>query len=161
MDFISAKDASEFWGISQRRVAVLCAEDRIDGAKLVGNMWLIPISASKPVDGRSVRFQPKTPAPVKPFLKWVGGKAQILNKIKMKYPSELGKTIVKYAEPFVGGGAVLFDILSSYNLKEVYISDINRELIHTYLTVRDNVRELISQLQNLEHKHEEFQQEQK
>jgi DNA adenine methylase len=150
VDYITAKEAAIFWGISQRRVAVLCSEERIDGAKLIGNMWLIPVRASKPDDARSLRFQPKTPASVKPFLKWAGGKAQILENIKMKYPIELGKSVSKYAEPFVGGGAVLFDILSNYDMKEVYISDINRELILTYKTIRKNVDELISHLKHLE-----------
>jgi DNA adenine methylase len=106
------------WGISQRRVAVFCAEERIEGAQLKGNMWLIPQDAQKPVDARGTRFQPKTPAVVKPFLKWAGGKAQILDNIRIKYPVGLGKTVTKYAEPFVGGGAVLFDVLSSYTLSE-------------------------------------------
>ncbi|NLH02518.1 MAG: DNA adenine methylase [Clostridiales bacterium] len=86
----------------------------------------------------------------KPFLKWAGGKAQILKEIRTKYPAGLGTTITKYAEPFVGGGAVLFDILSNYKLDEVYISDINRELIITYLNVRDNIDELVENLRVLE-----------
>ena len=53
---------------------------------------------------------------LKPFLKWAGGKSQLLEEIQKHYPAELGKSIKKYAEPFVGGGAVLFDILSKYGL---------------------------------------------
>lgn len=83
---------------------------------------------------------------VKPFIKWVGGKTQILNEIRSKYPKGLGTTIKKYAEPFVGGGAVLFDILNSFELSEVYISDINRELILTYVSIRDNADILIDLL---------------
>ncbi len=150
MDLMTAREAAELWGISQRRVAIFCAEERIEGVQLKGNMWLIPQDAQKPVDARSVRFQPKTPAAAKPFLKWAGGKAQILDNIRMKYPVGLGKTVTKYAEPFVGGGAVLFDILSNYNISEVYIGDINRELMLTYQTVRDDVDSLISSLQSLE-----------
>lgn len=150
MDLMTAREAAELWGISQRRVAIFCAEERIEGAQLKGNMWLIPQDAQKPVDARSVRFQPKTPATAKPFLKWAGGKAQILDNIRLKYPAELGNTVTKYAEPFVGGGAVLFDILSNYSMSEVYIGDINRELILTYQTVRDDVNALISCLQLLE-----------
>ena len=52
MDYISAKDAAHKWGITQRRVAVLCSENRINGASVVGNMWLIPKDTEKPVDGR-------------------------------------------------------------------------------------------------------------
>jgi len=147
---MTAKEAATQWGISQRRVAVLCSENRIEGVELKGNMWLIPNNATKPDDARSLQFQPKTPATVKPFLKWAGGKAQILESIRSKYPVQLGKSITKYAEPFIGGGAVLFDILSNYDISEVYISDINRELIHTYITVRDELEELISQLKILE-----------
>ena len=59
----------------------------------------------------------------KPFIKWVGGKGQLLPEINKLYPIELGKTINKYAEIFIGGGAVLFDILSKYKLDEIYISE--------------------------------------
>jgi len=139
MDYITAREAATLWGISQRRVAALCSEGRIRDARFVGNMWLLPINAKKPNDARSARFQPKTSlATAKPFLKWAGGRAQILDNIRLKYPSDLGKTIKKYAEPFVGGGAVFFDILSYFNIDQAYISDINRELIHTYQTVRGN-----------------------
>lgn len=77
----------------------------------------------------------------KPFLKWAGGKTQLLNEISAYYPFSQG--IKKYAEPFVGGGAVLFDILNKYDLEKVYISDINEELINTYRVIRDNVISLI------------------
>lgn len=150
MDFMSAKEIAEKWNISQRRVAMLCSENRIPGAMMVGNMWIIPADAEKPEDARTTRFLPDSTLPVKPFAKWAGGKAQILEEIRQRYPSGLGKTITKYAEPFVGGGAVLFDILSKYQLEEVYISDINRELIETYTQIRDNADELISVLSALE-----------
>ena len=150
MDYITVREAATLWNISQRRVAIFCAEGRIEGAELKGNMWLIPQDTYKPNDARSARFQPKTPATVKPFLKWAGGKAQILENIRMKYPAGLGKTIKKYAEPFVGGGAVLFDILSNYRLSEIYISDINRELILTYQIIRDDIVALISHLRIFE-----------
>ncbi|MDR3242846.1 MAG: Dam family site-specific DNA-(adenine-N6)-methyltransferase, partial [Clostridiales Family XIII bacterium] len=85
-----------------------------------------------------------------PFVKWAGGKSQILMEIRAKYPAELGLGVTRYAEPFVGGGAVLFDVLNSYTLNEVYISDINRELIHTYTSVRDSVDGLVEALRELE-----------
>ena len=86
----------------------------------------------------------------KPFIKWVGGKGQLLPEINKLYPVELGKTINKYAEIFIGGGAVLFDILSKYKLDEVYISDKNLELINTYKSIRDNVDILIKSLKEME-----------
>lgn len=148
MDYITAKEAADLWGISQRRVAILCAEGRIANAEMLSNMWLIPKDSQKPDDGRSVRYA-KTQK-VKPFLKWAGGKGQILEEIRKFYPAGLGDTIYKYAEPFVGGGAVLFDVLSSYSIDEVYISDSNAELINAYTVLRDNAEELISLLAQYE-----------
>ena len=86
----------------------------------------------------------------KPFIKWVGGKGQLLSEINKLYPVELGKNINKYAEIFLGGGAVLFDILSKYKLDEVYISDKNLELINTYKSIRDSVDILIKSLKEME-----------
>ena len=145
MEFISAREAADRWGISQRRVAVLCSENRIDNATMVGNMWIIPATAEKPMDARITRYSQSDGKNVKPFLKWAGGKGQLLPEIEKYYPFENGK-ITKYAEPFVGGGAVLFDILSKYDLEEVYISDINAELINTYRIVRDDIDELVTML---------------
>ena len=86
----------------------------------------------------------------KPFIKWVGGKGQLLPEINKLYPIELGKTLNKYAAIFIGGGAVLFDILSKYRLDEVYISDKNLELINTYKSIRDNIDILIKSLKEME-----------
>ncbi len=146
MEYMSAKDAANKWGISQRRVAILCVEKRILGAERVGNMWLIPKKAQKPIDARTTRYNKCEEKTVKPFLKWAGGKTQLIDEIEKYYPFDDGK-IVKYAEPFVGGGAVLFDILNRYNIEEIYISDINAELINTYRIIRDNINELIDLLE--------------
>ncbi len=85
----------------------------------------------------------------KPFLKWAGGKTQLLSEISKFYPFAKNPSITKYAEPFVGGGAVLFDILNKFNLKQIYISDINFELINTYLVIRDRLDPLLIILQSL------------
>ena len=142
MDYMSAREAANKWGISQRRVAILCSENRIVDATMIGNMWIIPSSAEKPSDARSTRYLKSGETSVKPFLKWAGGKGQLLKEIEKYYPFECGK-ITKYAEPFVGGGAVLFDILNKYELNEIYISDINTDLINTYSIIRDEIDELI------------------
>ena len=84
---------------------------------------------------------------LKPILKWAGGKTQLLAEISHAYPEGFGDTIRRYAEPFVGGGAVLFDILSRYDLDEIYISDVNAELVNMYLMVRDNADALIAILE--------------
>lgn len=91
----------------------------------------------------------------KPFVKWVGGKSQLLEEIRKKYPQK----IEKYCEPFVGGGAVLFDILKKFQPKEVLINDINKELINTYLQVKNHCEELINQLNELQTKYKKLGQE--
>ena len=145
MEIMSAREAADKWGISQRRVAVLCSENRIANAEMIGNMWVIPSNAKKPIDARSTRYNKLDEKTVKPFLKWAGGKGQLLKEIEKYYPFEDGN-ITKYAEPFVGGGAVLFDVLNKYDLKEIYISDINAELINTYRIIRDDIDALVEMI---------------
>lgn len=82
----------------------------------------------------------------RPFIKWVGGKNQLLEEIREKYPSE----IEKYCEPFVGGGAVLFDILSKFKPSQILINDINKELINTYSQIKNNCEGMISQLSEIQ-----------
>lgn len=85
---------------------------------------------------------------VKPFLKWAGGKGQLIDEIEKFYPFD--KKINKYAEPFIGGGAVLFDILNKFELEKIYISDVNIELINCYRVIKENVHELIKKLRRIE-----------
>ena len=87
---------------------------------------------------------------MKPFIKWAGGKTQLLPDIREKYPIQLGKTITKYCEPFIGSGAVLFDILSNYELEEILINDINKELINTYFQIKNNLAYLVDELSKLQ-----------
>lgn len=89
---------------------------------------------------------------VKPFLKWAGGKSQLLSELEKFYPFNYFN-IKKYAEPFIGGGAVLFDLINKYEISEIYISDTNKELIEAYLEIKNNVEELINSLFKLQ---EEF-----
>ena len=86
---------------------------------------------------------------VKPFIKWAGGKGQLLKEIKKFYPFE-NKKIDKYAEPFIGGGAVLFDILTNYDIKKAYISDVNKELINIYKVIQNKAEDLITFLKKFE-----------
>ena len=88
----------------------------------------------------------------KPFIKWVGGKTQLLDEVKRFLPSDLGKrTGLTYVEPFVGGGAVLFWILQEYpNIERAVINDINAELICTYRVIKSNVEALIQELNRIQ-----------
>jgi len=84
---------------------------------------------------------------VSPFLKWAGGKRQLLPVINDNLPPELksGK-INKYIEPFVGGGAVLFDLLQKYKFKEVIINDYNENLINLYKAIKNDANLIINNL---------------
>ncbi len=86
---------------------------------------------------------------IKPFLKWAGGKGQILNKIRPLYPKELGSKINKYIEPFIGGGAVFFDVVTNYKLDTYIINDINKELINTYKAIQQDINSLLGYLSNI------------
>jgi DNA adenine methylase len=84
---------------------------------------------------------------MKPFLKWAGGKQQILTDVLQLFPRE----IEDYYEPFVGGGSVLLGLLSS-DIKvhgKVYVSDVNANLISVYQHVQQNPEELIKELQKI------------
>ncbi|MDD5022327.1 MAG: DNA adenine methylase [Endomicrobiaceae bacterium] len=89
---------------------------------------------------------------IKPFIKWAGGKKQLLSDIRQKYPFNIDNKINKYCEPFVGGGAVLFDILSNYQVEKILINDINKELINVYNQIKENVSELIIELSKIQNK---------
>lgn len=150
LSYISAKEAAEKWNISQRRVAILCSEARISGAMMVGNMWIIPANAEKPIDKRTVRYEKTHKVELKPFVKWVGGKGQLIEEIEKMLPSDGEKVLTKYAEPMVGGGALLFNVLSRYQFDELYISDINPELINAYMAIKQNVEALIKRLNEMQ-----------
>ena len=96
---------------------------------------------------------PKKKQPAKPFLKWAGGKTQLLPIIKQNLPItkiEDG-TIKKYVEPFVGSGAVLFEIMNEFpQIEKAYIFDINPELINVYISIKENVEELVFYLKQYE-----------
>ena len=87
----------------------------------------------------------------KPFLKWAGGKTQLINDIEKSLPNELTKSNFTYIEPFVGSGAVLFWMLNNFpKLKKAVINDINEDLINTYKTISSKPKELISILEILQ-----------
>lgn len=151
LQYITAKEAAEKWNISQRRVSILCAENRIPNVAMLGNMWIIPRDAEKPEDARRSRAAKRTSS-AHPFVKWAGGKGQLLEVLKSNLPDGLGTKITRYAEPFVGGGALLFSLLDEYSFDEVYISDNNKELMNAYSVIRDcccELVELLLEMQNL------------
>jgi DNA adenine methylase len=89
----------------------------------------------------------------KPFLKWAGGKGQLIPEIDKRLPEEeirKGK-ITTYVEPFVGGGAVFFHIAGQFpEIKRFYLFDINQDLVNCYNAIKNNVEELIDELKILD-----------
>ncbi len=80
----------------------------------------------------------------KPFVKWAGGKRQLIQTIDRHIPSEFGT----YFEPFLGGGAVLLHLLGKNPQMKCRVSDLNSDLVLSYVTIRDRVEELITSLEN-------------
>lgn len=90
----------------------------------------------------------------KPFLKWAGGKTQLINEIERALPSKVINSKFTYLEPFVGSGAILFWMLNNFpNMEKAVINDINSDLINTYKTIASKPKELISILHILQNEY--------
>jgi len=89
---------------------------------------------------------------VKPFLKWAGGKAQLISTIKESVPSTIEDfSNLTYIEPFVGSGAILFWFLKTYpKTRKAIINDINTELINLYSIIKVEPEKLIKKLSNIQ-----------
>ena len=92
----------------------------------------------------------------KPFIKWVGGKGQLISQLDDLLPLDFQQwEDVTYIEPFIGGGAMLFHLLSNYpNIKRAVINDINTDLTTCYEIVRDTPHALITALQSLQQEYD-------
>src|SRR5215208_2517486 len=85
--------------------------------------------------------------PIYPFVKWAGGKTQLLQQLYALVPAQFNR----YFEPFLGGGALCFYLISMKSEKFIaYLSDINSELINSYTVVKNNIEELIDLLKKHE-----------
>ena len=96
--------------------------------------------------------RPTRRIPAKPFVKWAGGKGNLLNILESQLPADFdSQTKVTYIEPFVGGGAMLFHMLTAHqNIRRVVINDINKDLIRCYQLVKENPQTLIELLRPFE-----------
>jgi DNA adenine methylase len=90
----------------------------------------------------------------KPFLKWAGGKSQLVEQITNYFPDELRMGLIhKYTEPLVGGGAIFFQVAQTYDIDEFLIADVNEELVLAYRVVKKDVSALIELLKAMEAKY--------
>ena len=91
-------------------------------------------------------------AKAKPFIKWVGGKGQLIEQLELLLPADFDRwENVTYIEPFVGGGAMLLYMLQQYpNIRHAVINDVNSDLTTCYRTVRDMPEELITSLMDIQ-----------
>lgn len=95
-------------------------------------------------------FNPHSEA--RPFLKWAGGKTQLLNDIKQALPNDISSwQDFTYIEPFVGGGAVLFWMIRNFpNMKRAVANDVNTDLINAYKIIKARPKELVIKLRALQ-----------
>ncbi len=95
---------------------------------------------------------------VKPFMKWAGGKGQLIETISDSLPGDFALRVdICYVEPFVGGGAVLFRMLKNYgNIRKVVINDINSDLVNVYRVIKQDPKSLISLLKQIQDEYNIF-----
>ena len=88
----------------------------------------------------------------KPFVKWVGGKGQLIEQLEALLPADFDRwENVTYIEPFVGGGAMLFYMLQTHpNITSAVINDINEDLTTCYKVVRDYPDRLVTSLKQIQ-----------
>ena len=91
----------------------------------------------------------------KPFLKWAGGKTQLLDEFNKRLPPKIkgSKVIKRYIEPFLGGGAMFFFLNRKYHLKESFLFDVNPELVMAYQVIQKDHKVLLDKLNEIKHKY--------
>jgi DNA adenine methylase len=108
------------------------------------------------IQGDTVAVPISTGIGAKPFLKWAGGKSQLLPQFEAHYPQALFTgSIQRYVEPFLGGGALFLAIAQRYAIQQAYLTDINPELILVYRVVQRDVADLLSHLEEHQQNYEQ------
>ena len=98
----------------------------------------------------AINYTNETTNTPKPFLKWAGGKTQLLPQLNELLPTKLKANAIKtYIEPFVGGAAMFFNLYKSYDFKMVYLFDTNQELIILYNVIKNDLELLIKELSDI------------
>ncbi|MDR0829543.1 MAG: Dam family site-specific DNA-(adenine-N6)-methyltransferase [Prevotellaceae bacterium] len=96
----------------------------------------------------------------KPFIKWAGGKNQLLEQFNDFYPNELRNGVIKnYVEPFLGGGALFFALSQKFKIEKAYLSDLNKDLVLTYQIVQRKPEDLLDFLEQYQKEYDTTEQE--
>jgi DNA adenine methylase len=142
---------SDYSKKTRDELIALCKENKIKGYSTKKKAELIELLNTTSTKPSSTTYTKDTTQITKPFLKWVGGKTQILDKVLSEFP----KTMTNYHEPFLGGGSVLLGLLSHIRDKKItvsgriYASDLNANIINLYKTIQSNPELLISEVKTL------------
>jgi DNA adenine methylase len=124
--------------------------DRIGRSKLI-------IQAESGSEPQLALFPELNLTKARPFVKWAGGKTQLLSQIEPYFPLQLRHgEINRYVEPFIGGGAVFFHVAKNYQVEKFHIFDVNPDLILAYRTIQRAVDELIAHLRAIENTFRNF-----
>lgn len=123
LSYISAKEAASKWDISQRRVAVLCSENRIDGAMMVGNMWIIPATAKKPEDKRTT----KTDKDKKNYIVTI---EEMISQDFEVYAKDIGEALAIAEKKYYDGEFVLAP--GNLVCKQISATDYDRDCVDWY-----------------------------
>jgi len=91
-------------------------------------------------------------AEARPFIKWAGGKGQLISQMQEYLPKQLLDTgrMKNYFEPFLGGGAIFFWLASEFDFENIYLYEINSEVANCYRTIRNRINKMVSELGQLE-----------
>lgn len=142
---------SDYSNKNIKELIALCKAKGIKGYSTKKKAELIELLLGIPTTSNTTIVTDKTATVTKPFLKWVGGKTQILDNVLELFP----KKITNYHEPFLGGGSVLLGLLSYMNAGtitvsgKIYASDLNSNIIHLYKNVQTNPQGLIDEVKIL------------
>ena len=90
---------------------------------------------------------------VSPFIKWIGGKTRLIKRLDKHLPKLAKQGEFNYVEPFLGGGAVFFYIISNYRVKKAHLNDLNNHLINLYLDIKNDHKSLCDSISSLENKY--------
>ena len=141
-------------------ISILCYAKKQRQVKRITNittMCALAIRYQQPTFGVHYCRNDESVCHAKPFVKWAGGKRQLLLDLAARIPKDFETNITTYIEPFVGGGAFLFWIAEHFqNLKRFIINDVNPALVNVYQTIRDTPQPLVAELKELQSQYDDL-----